>query len=168
MSGLAAAPCGSLVTTTVGSKTVACSATDQAGNSSNAEAHYSVVYGVGTCLGAPGRTILQPVNADGSSVFKQRSTVPAKFRVCDAHGVPVGTSGVVQDFRLAEAGNGTANESVNELVESTTPDLYFRWSPTDQQWIFNINTKQLIAGKTYGYLITLNDGSVIGFSYGLR
>src|SRR5205823_1014556 len=40
----------------------------------------------GTCNGDAGHQILQPVNADGSSVFKQGSVVPLKFRVCDAGG----------------------------------------------------------------------------------
>ena len=57
---------------------------------------------------------------------------------------------------------------VNEPVDSTTPYTEFRWSPTDQQWIFNINTKSLSANKTYYYRITLNDGSVIEFRFGLK
>ncbi len=54
----------------------------------------------GTCYGGPGHTILQPINADGTSVFKQKSTVPAKFRVCDAYGNSIGTPGVVTSFKL--------------------------------------------------------------------
>ena len=48
-----------------------------------------------TCSGGAGHQILQPINIDGSSVFKQGSTVPAKFRVCDASGNSLGTPGVV-------------------------------------------------------------------------
>ena len=51
---------------------------------------------------------------------------------------------------------------------STTPDTAFRWSASDQQWIFNINTKSLSKNKTYVYLITLNDGSTIHFQFGLK
>jgi hypothetical protein len=57
---------------------------------------------------------------------------------------------------------------VNEDVSSTTPDTAFRWSSTDQQWIFNINTKSLTKNKTYVYKVTLNDSSSIEFSFGLR
>ena len=121
----------------------------------------------GTCLGSPGHQILQPINVDGTSVFKQGSTVPAKFRVCDASGHPVGTAGVVSEFRLIMVVNGGV-ENVNEPVESTTPDTAFRWSPTDQQWIFNINTKSLAKGKTYVSRITLNDGSTIDIMFGLK
>ena len=40
----------------------------------------NVLYSTGSCDGAPGHTILQPINADGSSVFKLGSTVPTKFQ----------------------------------------------------------------------------------------
>lgn len=54
----------------------------------------------GTCNGEAGHAILQPINPDGTSISKQGSTVPAKFRVCDANGQSIGTPGVVADFRL--------------------------------------------------------------------
>ena len=105
---------------------------------------------------------------DGSSVFKQGSTVPAKFRVCDANGVSIGTAGVVASFKLVQVIAGTTSSTVNEDVVSTTPDTAFRWSASDQQWIFNINTKNLTVGNTYVYNITLNDSSVIAFQFGLK
>jgi hypothetical protein len=119
------------------------------------------------CLGSPGHSILQPINADNTSVFKQKSTVPAKFRVCDAGGHSVGTPGIVTDFRLIQIISGIVAD-VDETVDSTTPDTVFRWSATDQQWIFNINTKPLQVGNTYVYRITLNDGSAIQFQFGLK
>lgn len=122
----------------------------------------------GTCNGAPGHAVLQPINADGTSVFKQKSTVPVKFRVCDANGISVGTPGVVADFKLVQISAGTSSQVVNEPVDSTTPDTAFRWDATAQQWIFNLNTKSLVAGTTYHYLITLNDGTTIAFRFGLK
>lgn len=126
-----------------------------------------VVRYAAACAGGPGRQILPPVNADGTSVFRQGRTVPAKFRVCDASGQSVGTAGVVQDFRLTQVISGTASD-VNENVPSTTPDTAFRWDAAEQQWIFNISTAGQEAQKTYVYTITLNDGTTIGFRYGLR
>jgi hypothetical protein len=120
------------------------------------------------CVGDAGHQIRQPIDADGSSVFKQGSTVPAKFRVCDVNGVSIGTPGVVSSFRMIGNWNGTFVDVPDEAVVSTTPDTAFRWSATDQQWIFNMNTKPLQAGKTYVYQITLNDGSTIDFRFGLR
>jgi hypothetical protein len=119
------------------------------------------------CLGSPGHQILQPINFDGTSVFKKGSTVPAKFRVCDANGNSIGTAGLVTSFRLIGTLSGTFCP-VDEAVDSTTPDTAFRWSATDQLWIYNINTKNLQANKTYTYEIKLDDGTSITFMFGLK
>jgi hypothetical protein len=123
--------------------------------------------GVGMCDGDAGHQILQPVNADGTSTFKQGSTVPAKFRVCDANGISIGSSNVVSSFILFQMISGTITSTVDEVVVSTTPDTAFRWDPTGQQWIFNISTKPLATHATYVYQIKLNDGSSIMFQFGL-
>jgi hypothetical protein len=119
------------------------------------------------CLGGYGKTILQPINANGLSVFKQGATVPAKFRVCDASGNSVGTPGVVTAFRLVQVKNGTVT-LVNEEVVSTAADTAFRWSADGAQWIFNINTKNLQASQTYVYEVSLNDGNSFTFQFGLK
>jgi hypothetical protein len=157
--------------TGVGTCTVTAS---QAGNSNYNAAtpvshSFTVSYmSAGMCLGSANHAILQPINVDGTSVSKQGSTVPAKFRVCDANGNSIGTPGVVASFRLVATITGTTVETVNEVVDSTTPDTAFRWDATDKQWIYNINTKSLVKNKTYVYLITLNDGSTIQFQFGLK
>ncbi len=141
--------------------------------------NYSLTYVPGTlriqyaaasasCYGSLGRTILQPVNSDGSSIFKLGSTVPAKFRVCDANGTSIGTAGVVANFKLIQTINGTTSSTVNEDPISTTADTAFRWSDADQQWIYNISTKNLKASNTYVYRVTLNDGTYFDFKYGLK
>lgn len=119
------------------------------------------------CRGEPGHAILQPVNADGTSVFTQGRAVPAKFRVCDRAGQSIGTAGVVQSFQLTQVISGTVSP-VNESVPSATPDAAFRWDAVAQQWVFNIGTQGQTAGQTYVYTITLNDGTTIEFRYGLR
>jgi hypothetical protein len=120
------------------------------------------------CDGEASHVILQPINVDGTSVFKQGSTVPAKFRVCDASNNSIGLSGVVSGFANVRKINGTVSTTVNESAVSTTPDTSFRWDPTAQQWIFNINTRGLSATTTYVYVISLNDGSTIQFQFGLK
>ena len=127
----------------------------------------TVSYALTACLGSAGHAILQPIDVDGSSVFKQGSTVSAKFRVCDAGGASIGAPGVVASFRLASTSVGV-DGPIDEAVVSTTPDTAFRWSATDQQWIFNVSTKSLVANRTYNYEISLNDGSKILFRFGLR
>jgi hypothetical protein len=122
----------------------------------------------GMCLGSPEHQILQPINNDGSSVFKQKSTVPAKFRVCDAGGNSIGTPSVVASFYLIGVNGIPVNVLINEPEYSTTPDTAFRWSTDGQQWIFNMSTKSLKASYTYIYRINLNDGSNIEFSFTLK
>ncbi len=136
-------------------------------NAATATVSINVNYSTGACLGDLGHSILQPINADGSSTFKQGSTVPAKFRVCDVAGHSIGTAGVVTSFYLVQTIRGTVSETVDEAVISTTPDASFRWDSTSQQWIFNVSTKPLLAQTTYVYSIGLNDGSTIFFRYGL-
>ncbi len=120
-----------------------------------------------TCNGDAGHQILQPINANGTSVFNGKSTSPAKFRVCDANGVSVGTPGVVSTFGIYQIAAGVQTV-VNEDVASTTPDTAFRWDPTAQQWIFNINNKSYPSNQTYSFQVKLNDGSSIFFQYGLK
>ena len=58
--------------------------------------------------------------------------------------------------------------TIDEDVYSTTPDSAFRWDPTGQQCIFNINNKSYASITTYYFRINLNDGTSILFRYGLR
>src|SRR5205823_8774579 len=99
----------------------------------------TIRYATTSCLGSPGHTVLQPINADGSSVFKRGSTVPVKFRVCDANGLSIGTAGVVTGSPAAPVlvSKSTGAGGVDESVYSTTPDTSFRWDPSAQQWIYN-------------------------------
>src|SRR5207302_9259021 len=99
----------------------------------------NVLYATGSCDGNPGHTILQPINADGSSVFKLGSTVPTKFRVCDVNGTSVGLPGTVASYQLVAAG-ATTGLTVDEQAYSTAIDTMFRWDSTAQQWIFNQGT----------------------------
>jgi hypothetical protein len=169
LSGLDAVSCGSVDASSVGSKTVSCSAADKAGNSASASANYNVQYASsGMCYGGLGHAVLQPINTDGSSSFKQGSTVPVKFRVCDAYGNSIGVNPVANPNApiLYQVNSGAL--SVNETAVSTTPDTAFRWDASSQQWIFNLNTRNLTSNKTYYYRIDLADGTSILFRFSLR
>jgi len=137
-------------------------------NSASKSVTIAVQYqSAGICAGDAGHQILQPINANGSSVFNGKSTSPAKFRVCDANGVSIGTAGVVSTFGIYQIVGGVQT-AINEDVASTTPDTLFRWDPSAQQWIFNINNKTYPSNQTYYFQVKLNDGSSIFFNYGLR
>jgi hypothetical protein len=147
-------------TGSVGAKTFAVDAMDQAGNTASSSAGYTVTYspaGV-SCGGVAGHEILQPIAADGSSSFQKNSTVPAKFRVCDFFGTPVTTPDVVTSFSIV-------SPSAQPVTSTSAHD---GWRAGAAQWIFNIATKPLSAGTTYGFEIGLNDGTTIGFSFLVR
>jgi WD40 repeat protein len=91
---------------------------------------------------------LQPINMPPSlmSVFKQKSTIPVKFRLLDpATGAPV--PNVAATIWCQRVAGGVPNP-VNEPVYATQPDggNAFRYDPTAGQYIFNLSTKSLTAG----------------------
>jgi hypothetical protein len=159
----------SIDTQSVGNKQFTVYAEDKAGNANLQLNDYKVQYTKdGLCFGEQGHLVLQPINSGGTSTFKQGSTVPIKFRVCDFNGSSIGNKGAVSGFNISKIVSGTVTNEVNEAVLSTNSDSSFRWDPTSQQWIFNLSTKNLSSGKTYFYKINLNDGSTIEFSFGLK
>ena len=50
---------------------------------------------------------------------------------------------IVISIRLLEPHHLPEHLVLNATVDSTTPDTAFRWSSTDQLWIFNLSTKNL-------------------------
>jgi hypothetical protein len=113
---------------------------------------------------------LPPINADGTNVFKQGSTVPVKFTVCDASDNPISNPSAV-----FASGNGSVIwintvrgtvDNINETTYTDIPDSAFRWSTN--QWIFNMATSNLPKGNTYQFRIALKDGSFINFQFGTK
>jgi hypothetical protein len=174
----------------VGPHPIRLDVTDQQGHTDTALGTYFVMYAGGTCAGDQGRLVLQPMNPDGSSVFKKGSTIPIKFRVCDRSGNSIGTPGVVLPtasplFKVPQgqgcvdppssslatpvfcANVGTAG-AVDEGVVSTASDTSFRWDAANQVWTFNMSTSNLSAGVKRKYYIPLNDGTYIFFTFGLK
>lgn len=158
-----------LDTSSVGVKSFTINSSDKAGNNLSQAFSYKIQYAnSGICLNNLGHVILQPINSDGTSIFKQGSTIPAKFRVCDINGLSISASDLIKNFNLVKIISGTAVSNINESVNSITPESNFRWDLLSQQWIFNMSTKNLSAGKTYLYRIELNDLTNMEFSFGLR
>ena len=99
--------------------------------------------------------VLPPVNPDGTSVFKARSTIPLKFRLIDCS---AGITDLVATLSYAKVDNsvaGAVNESVSTAAATTGNQ--FRYDPAADQYVFNWSTKGLSAG-TYRLLIDLGDG----------
>ena len=170
LSGVAGATTGaitqSLATGTVGTRTVdftasAGTAVDNAGNQS-AEVIKTYTYYVHYAFGG----ISPPVNADGSSVFKLNSTIPIKFQLTDAAGNFV--TNAVAKLYLTKISNGVTGSDIEAISTSAaTTGSLFRYSTTDNQYIFNLATKPLSIG-TWQLRIELDDGTSKEVNISLR
>jgi hypothetical protein len=99
--------------------------------------------------------LLQPINSDGSSIFKLKSTVPVKFQLKDDLGNFV--SNAVAKIYLSKISSGILGTELEAISTSAaTEGNVFRCS--QNQYIFNLNTKSLSVG-TWQIRIGLDDGT---------
>ena len=134
----------------IGSTTVDCRASDAAGNTVSGSFTVTVSSATHGWTG-----FLQPINADGSSVFKLKSTVPVKFALT---GDSAGIADLAAGFYCAKVSSGVAGDEVEAVSTSaaSTGNL-FRYDPLSGQYIFNWGTKGLTVG-TYRIRVDLGDG----------
>jgi MBG domain (YGX type)/Galactose oxidase, central domain len=132
---------------------------------------YTITYG--TCSVGSGGVILPPINSDGTSVYQRKggSTIPVKFRVCDAAGQSISNpaavfSGTVGQLTMLSAVRAQMT-TINETGANDIPDAAFRWDASGQQWIFNMGTSNLEAATAYTFRINLANGSIV-FKVGMK
>jgi len=88
---------------------------------------------------------LQPVNQDGSSVFKQRSTLPVKFQLLAPDGSYVGNA--TAKLYYAKVSSSVTGDYA-EAVSTAQSDVgnTFRYDAAAHQYIFNLSLKNLSTG----------------------
>lgn len=124
-----------LDTTTPGIHTFTVTATDRAGNVSQASVLYTVYATTG---------IAPPVDANGASVFKAGSTVPLKFRLAAANGVPV--TGLSPKGYVAMLTNGVPGPW-RAAVSTSAADKGNTFRETGSgTYLFDLSTKGLAPG----------------------
>lgn len=138
---------GTINNLAVGSYTLTYKATDEAGNVGSASRTVKVIYNWSN--------LLQPVNTDGSSIFKLGSTVPLKFQLLGAASTK---SDVIAKVYLAKVSNNVVGSEI-EAASTSAADTgnQFRWSTN--QYIYNLSTKGLTVG-TYQVRVDLGDGEL--------
>jgi hypothetical protein len=97
--------------------------------------------------------ILQPINANGSSIFKSVSTIPVKVRFMDCDGsVPFDLAPTIG---VVKTSSSTPVSGVSEAARSTSEhtDGVMRFS--DGQWIYNLSGKSL-SDPSATYRLTIN------------
>lgn len=123
----------------IGTTGVTCTATDAATNSAGASFDVTVSFAnVQT-------TLLSPIKSDGTSAFKQGSTVPVKFAAPSyAGGVATDLAGGLH-FTLTKVGSTAAGEFV--VIDETFSTASNAWRYDNGQYIFNLSTKSLSTGQ---------------------
>jgi hypothetical protein len=100
-----------------------------------------------------------PPLGPGPTQFKTGSTIPVKFQLTDYYGNYISTA-VAQIWVGSLTNPGTSSSSSNN-------GNYFRYDPTNNQYIFNLSTKGMSPG-TYKIFVTLDDGTTYSTSITLK
>jgi hypothetical protein len=168
-SGIASQSCGPVLTNTIGTKSVICTATDNAGNTATATVSYKVIYRFDG--------FLQPINDTGHiqtcgtpcvvSIFKGGSTIPVKFQLKDANGNIVQATSLPLWIAPLK-GNATSapvDESIYTLPATSGSNYRLEGSST---YIYNWSTKGFASGYYWRIGVTLADGQTYYVIVGLR
>ena len=132
----------------LGKTIVTATATDAAGNTATATFVVWVRYAWSG--------VLQPVNADGSSVFRLGRTVPVKFKLA---GASAGITDAAATFSFRRTGTNTGAVNEPEVDDApTTGGTQFRYDAGGGQYVFNWDTKATPGAGTYELTIDLGDG----------
>ena len=132
-----------------GNTTVECTAVDS--DSTFAKGSFPVhvrfqAPGDGTFFG-------EPINADGSSIFKKNSTIPVKFRLT---GASAGITNLVAKLYTAKISNGVTGSFV-EAETNGASDAGNTFRNGGGQYIYNLSTKSMTTG-TWLLRVDLGDG----------
>lgn len=150
-SGIATQSCGPVNTSTVGTKTVTCMATDVAGNTAVANASYSVIYNF--------TGFFQPVdNPPTVNQMNSGRAVPIKFRLNGNQGLSIFAAGFPKSQQV-QCGTLTAIDSVEQTVTAGSSSLTYDpgtntytyvWK-TEKSWqgTCRVLTLKFIDGQTY-------------------
>jgi hypothetical protein len=135
----------------LGPTTVKCTATDSSGNTTTPAPTFQVT--VQFQAPGDGSFFAQPINPDGSSIFKCGSTIPVKFSLT---GASAGITNLVAHISVARISNGVEGTYV-ETTSNAAPDggSLFRYS--GGQYIYNLSTKGMATG-TWSIRADLGDG----------
>jgi hypothetical protein len=111
---------------------------------------------------------LQPINADGTSVFKYNSTIPVKISFTNCNGsVP---NNLAPTIRLTMISGATPGLEINEPISTSAADTTGVMRFSTNQYIYNLATKPL-PDSSATYLITVtipSTGQTETVLFGLR
>lgn len=138
----------------LGAITATCSATDFAGNVGGDQVGYSVLY-------ERDGGILQPINADGNSVFSQKRAVPVKFQLKNDAPSGFSVDGWQVKRESQQCGTEEWNAEALSDVATTSASTGLRYDAAADQYIANATLTGTTLDKCYRFVVQLNDGTAI-------
>lgn len=151
-------PSGAVIdTSSIGVKTFKIISEDKAGNNATKELIYYVHYNYSG--------VLDPLKKDGSSVSKLGSTIPVKFQLKDSSGIFI-TNAMAYIYVTKISSTIMGTEEAISVGEANIGNL-FRYDNVNNQYIFNLGTKNLSIG-TWQLSIKLDDGTINKINFSLR
>ena len=167
-SGIASQSCGPVITSSVGTYSVTCTATDNAGNTAAATVQYLVIYRFDG--------FLQPINDTGHSqvcnspcpvsIFKGGSTVPVKFQLKDANGNIVQSTSLPVWIAPQQGSATSAPVGESIFTDPATSGAYYQWDGS--KYAYNWGTQGFASGYYWRIGVTLDDGMTYYVIIGLR
>jgi hypothetical protein len=112
--------------------------------------------------------ILQPINQDGTSVFKFKSTIPVKIRFTDCNGtVP---PNLTPTIRLTMISGATPGLPINEPASTSAADTSGVMRFSTNQYMYNLGTRTLPdPSATYRIIIIIPyNGQIVTVDFGLK
>ncbi|MEP7136085.1 MAG: ExeM/NucH family extracellular endonuclease [Chloroflexota bacterium] len=112
--------------------------------------------------------ILQPINANGTSVFKYNSTIPVKISFTNCNGsIP---ANLAPTIKLTMVSGATPGLEINEPISTSAADTTGIMRFSTNQYIYNLATKPLPdPSATYRITITVPlTGQTVTVNFGLK
>jgi beta propeller repeat protein len=110
----------------------------------------------------------QPLNADGSSVFKLGRIIPVRFVLADSSGQSIPTATVtISVTKLSNDINGTEEEVLVDSPGNADTGNVFRYDAQSGVYVFNLSTKGYTEG-TYRLYAKPDDGQSYSVDFSLK
>lgn len=149
LSGTASQSCAAVDTSSVGNKTVSCTATDNAGNTANADANYLVIYNF--------TGFFQPVdNLPSVNLVNAGQSVPMKFSLGGNQGLNILALGFTNSTPIS----CDANEPGSTVIETVNAGgSILSYTEATDQYSYVWKTDKAWKGTCRMFVLKLSDGT---------